>query len=828
MINSIGIRKPKFFAVLDFTSGFFQAPLDESSSWYTAFITWFGLFEWIRVPMGLKGAPSWFQQQIAIKVLGGLLHTICELYIDDLIIYGETFEEFCENLEKVLQRLKEFGVTLNPEKAQLLMTEVQYVGFILDKEGIQFSEEKKSKALDFALPLTFKSLKKFVGLAETFHRHIPHFYDKARPLHTLLRGYNEMRNKNKPIAWTDENKQAFNDMQLAIGSAQKLHFVDDSKEVILQTDASDYGIGSALYQVGDDGEKIPIAFISKALVNEQLNWSVPEKEGYAIFYSLCKLEHLLRDVHFLLQTDHKNLTYINYGNSAKVLRWKLFVQEFDFSIEFLAGDENEVADWFSRGMENPKEIGTPQNLLNIFTDFHIPDEKYKLIAEVHNSTRGHFGVEKTMQKLIAGDNRWEHMREHIRAFIKKCPLCQKMSYIKTPIHTHPFVIGTYRIMERVAVDTIGPLPIDTAGNQYIITMIDCFSRYTLLVAAPDATARSAAKALLAWVSLFGVMAQLLSDMGTQYVNSTIDEMTELMGVEKLDTMPGIHEENSIVERRNSEAVRHLRAIVNHRKLKQSWSDVLPLAQRILNAEVMSSIGVSPAQILFGNSIDLDRGIFLSHDLKSGEELTNEKHITRYSEWMARMLKAQATIVDIAQQTQSKAHAEYFERFSKERTEFPVGSLVLVDYGDNRPTSKLHTYNRGPYRVVRNDELNKNRYTVQHLVTGKLEDFPNGHLKHYIWDEQCESPDIIAMQDEEYEIVEKIISHTPPKLHGVPKGKIFFNIKYVGEPTSKLPTKVPYENLRDNEILHDYLTKIKAVSLIPAKYKWGRDGPPTTD
>ena len=320
MLNRIGLRKPKYFAVLDLTSGFFQAPLDESSSWYTAFITWFGLYEWIRVPMGLKGAPSWFQQQIAVKVLGGLLHTICELYIDDLIIYGSTFEEFCENLEKVLQRLREFRVTLNPEKAQLLMTEVEYVGFILDKEGIEFSEEKKSKALDFTLPLTFKSLKRFMGLAETFHRHIPHFYNKARPLHSLLRGYNEMKNRNKPISWSDEDKQAFNDMQLAIGSAQKLHFVDDSKEVILQTDASDYGIGAALYQVGDDGEKIPIAFISKALVNEQLNWSVPEKEGYSIFYSFCKLEHLLRDIHFLLQTDHKNLTYINYGNSAKILQ----------------------------------------------------------------------------------------------------------------------------------------------------------------------------------------------------------------------------------------------------------------------------------------------------------------------------------------------------------------------------------------------------------------------------------------------------------------------------------------------------------------------------
>ena len=89
-----------------------------------------------------------------------------------------------------------------------------------------------------------------------------------------------------------------------------------------------------------------------------------------------------------------------------------------------------------------------------------------------------------------------------------------------------------------------------------------------------------------------------------------------------------------------------------------------------------------------NAIDFDRGIFLSHDMKSGKEVTNEKLTTRYSEWIARMLKVRATIIEVAQQTQSKAHAEYFEKFSKERTELPVESLVLVNHGDNRPTSNL--------------------------------------------------------------------------------------------------------------------------------------------
>jgi len=287
----------------------------------------------------------------------------------------------------------------------------------------------------------------------------------------MLRGYNELRNKQKPLAWDEEQKHAFNELQMAIGNAQKLHFVDDSKEIFLRTDASDYGIGAGLFQITNGGEEIPIAFISKTLINEQLNWSVPEKEAYAIFYAFCKLEHLLRDVHFLLQTDHQNLTFVNYGNSAKILRWKLWMQEFDFSIEFLAGDQNDIADIFSRAVENLQEKnkkvraeGETQELYNIFPDLHIPDEKFKLIAEIHNTIRGHFGVEKTIKKLHGGNN-WKYMREHVRLFLKKCPLCQKMSTIKIPIHTHPFVLGTFQPMERIAVDTIGPLPIDAARRR---------------------------------------------------------------------------------------------------------------------------------------------------------------------------------------------------------------------------------------------------------------------------------------------------------------------------------------------------------------------------
>ena len=113
---------------MDLTKGFYQAPLSEEFKKLTAFICFCGLYEWNRIPMGLKGAPSYFQQMLATIVFAGLIHIIMELYIDDIIVFGSTEEEFLENLEKVLARLKDFGITVNPDKCTFGLEEIEYVG----------------------------------------------------------------------------------------------------------------------------------------------------------------------------------------------------------------------------------------------------------------------------------------------------------------------------------------------------------------------------------------------------------------------------------------------------------------------------------------------------------------------------------------------------------------------------------------------------------------------------------------------------------------------------------------------------------------------------
>ena len=236
---------------------------------------------------------------------------------------------------------------------------------------------------------------------------------------------------------------------------------------------------------------------------------------------------------------------------------------------------------------------------------------YEAIKTVHNSTAGHAGVDRTCIRLVDQGGQWKGMRQAVRQFIKECPSCQLMSFIKIAVHTHPFTAGVYGPWERVNIDTIGPLPEDELGYKFIIVIIDCFSRFLELHPAKDATAAAAAEALYQTFGRFGSPQEILSDNGSQYVNEVITHFTEHIGVDHMLTMAYSHEENTIVERANKETMRHIRDIVFDRRVKNRWSVSTPLVQRIFNSNEISSIGVSPAQILFGNAISLDRGIFFT-------------------------------------------------------------------------------------------------------------------------------------------------------------------------------------------------------------------------
>jgi hypothetical protein len=346
MLNHIGSKRPKYFAIMDLTSGYHQAPLAQADQPYTAFITHRGLYQWVRVPMGPKGAPAYFQYQMVNTVFPGLVHQILEVYLDDICTWADTIEELASNLEKIFERLEKYNITLNPKKCRFGMSEVEYVGHVIDEHGLAFSPAKLDKIKTFRRPASKKDLKSFLGLASYFREHVNHYAELAAPLNSLLESYTK-KGRHQKLEWTPETDLAFESLKTAVITCPKNHWLTPGHPIFVNTDASDYGIGAYLYQ-HIDGRETPISFLSKTLSRTERKWSTIEKEAYAIFYALSKWEMYLRDTHFTLRTDHANLTYFNTEHKQKVQRWKLAIQQYDFHIEHLAGTDNIVADGLSR------------------------------------------------------------------------------------------------------------------------------------------------------------------------------------------------------------------------------------------------------------------------------------------------------------------------------------------------------------------------------------------------------------------------------------------------------------------------------------------------
>jgi transposase InsO family protein len=933
LFQRLGAKEAKFFAVLDLTSGYHQILLDMATSKLAAFITDFGVFEPIRLWMGIKSAPSYFQQKMT-EVLQGLIYSICEIYIDDIIIFGRTEEEFLENLDKVLRRLKGYNLTLNPDKAKIGLTQLEYVGRVINEHGVTMSEEKIRKVLEFPLPITPKQMKQFLGLVNYFRAHVRGFAVTAQPLYDMIEGYQEI--KRQKLTWNDKQVAAFEAVKKAIEANPLLHFMDEQLPICLATDASDYGIGAYLYQIKSDGAtgdqvEIPIAFLSQSLNKVQRRWSTIEKECYAIWYALKKWEHLLRDVHFQIFTDHRNLQYLN-TNTPKVVRWKLAIQEYDFVVNHIEGKENVVADAFSRlcahygddekpdfddarlitsvsdegpitdrlcsltgicpcssedrvylcgmissAVVNSQETATPlmaaprtainrrerrqpgtednsqsastahehasgsqageestfaefshlqpskrQRLLqglpsmasteikNIF-NVDMTGAQRSMIERVHNEMEGHMGLHLTMRRLKQKGLVWPNMRQHVHKYIMQCPTCQKLRVLNPCIKALPFVTAAPYPMERISVDAMGPFTTSVKGYEYILVVIDCFSRFVELYPCISTSAAETAEKLLEYTGRYGQPSQILYDKGTQFVNGMVTELCKKLQVDTITSTPYSKEENGIVERANKEVLRHLRAFIVDEKILESWSSYLPMIQRIMNSTVHSALGVSPAEIVFGITASrLDRKLLSdtptpNYDHSTGVPLkTDSASSPTLRAWMDRMVDAQSRLIKIATEYQEKVQRQHIQ--TNAPTEQPIifqpNEYVLCEYPKTafgkQPPNKLLSPIRGPFRVISFDPQ-RQCYTLQHLNVNKTFNVDTSKVRKFEYDPSHTDPAQVALADRQEFYVKAI--------HGVqgnPKRRstLKFLVEWEGYDDH---TWEPWSHLRHNTVLKQYLS-----------------------
>lgn len=445
-------------------------------------------------------------------------------------------------------------------------------------------------------------------------------------------------------------------------------------------------------------------------------------------------------------------------------------------------------------------------LLSFAEDTPIPKKLYKLLGAVHNSTAGHNGLEKTLEKLKTfGTDLGSNVREHAKKFISECPICQKLDYRNVKNHTEPYTTASMEPMETLNIDTIGPVPKDNFGNTYILVIIDCFSRFIELYAVPDTTALHAARCVLNHLGRYGAPRRIWTDNGSQFVNTIVDELIEMVGSEHQLTLAYSSEENAIVERANKEVMRHLRAILLDKRVIGEWSIYLPMVQRIMNASVHSALQMSPAQIIFGNSITLDRGIFREQKPRK----VDEEQIP-LSEWAENMQNRQKLILKLAQEAQGATDDFHIVQASAKRTEYPVNSYVLVKYRD-RPPTKFHSNWKGPLRVV---SYSKNNYVLQDMVSKKESTYNITQLKPFKYDEIETDPVEIARAEQQEFVVEAVLNHSK----GSKRGDYDFQIKWLGYDDPKDIDWQPWANVKNNEVLNRYLYDNKLKSLLTTEQK----------
>jgi len=806
LFGRLGTHHSDTFGVMDLTSGYHQAPVSLGTRIFLAFICFCGIFQFTRLPFGPKRAPSYFQQMMASVVLIGLIYFICEMYLDDCIVHAKGPKQFLERLREVLERFRKHNIFLKPNKCKFGMAKVEYCGKEISKEGLSMSTKKIKKVLDFPKPVTAGHMKKFVGLVNYFHEFVPHHALIMKPLHDMILNY-QKKTRGRVLVWTEDGSKAFETIIIEIVKGHTMFFPREDCPIFLMTDASDFGIGAYCFQLVDNKEQ-PVAFVSKSLATPQFKWAIIQKEAYAIFYALRQLKSILRDRPFTLQTDSRGLRLMKTDSNPMVYRWWVDIQEYDFTIEDILGVNNPVADGFSRLVANNM---SPQLVASLLPPKPIPKYLIILIGKVHNSVCGHHGVERTLRMLTTPSSKdsnvtlikrnTPYLRTHIKQYIAMCPNCQKMSMIKIPIITHPFTTSRYYPMECLNIDFVGPFP----DKGYILVIIDTFTRWVELYSTAQATAILTAKCLFQHFGRFGAPTQLRSDRGSHFVNSVIQEFLPLVGTEHCLTLAYSSQQNAIVERVNKEINRHIRTLAFDTSSVDNYKEHLPIIQRILNSAYSDRTKVSASQILFGNAINLDRGLFLPPEERPEQDKPMSDH-------MSKMLKFQDEVMTKARtvfKNTDDLHMASFPNLTP--TEFPHGSYVVVKYRSGLPPTRLHTMWKGPLRVISND---KSEYLLLDLITNKEKPYHASDIKTFMFDPLLLDPIDIARRDYLEFFVQDVL-----EMKGDPSRvtTLHFLIKWLGYDDT-YNTWEPWKNVRDVERLHQYLREHNLSKIVPKKFR----------
>ncbi|GKA19900.1 reverse transcriptase domain-containing protein [Tanacetum coccineum] len=385
------LARNEYYCFLDGFSGYFQIPIDPHDQEKTTFTCPYGTFAYRRMPFGLCNAPGTFQRCM-MAIFHDMIEKTMEVFMDDFSVFGNSFENCLSRVDKMLQRCEDTNLCLNWEKSHFMVKEGIVLGHKISKKGIEVDKAKIDVIAKLPHPTTIKGVRSFLGHAGFYRRFIKDFSKISRPMTHLLE-------KNTPFIFSDDCIQAFQTLKKKLTEAPILIAPDWDLPFELMCDASDFAIGAVLGQRHEKHFR-PIHYASKTMNEAESHYTTTEKEMLAVVYAFEKFRSYLILNKSVVYTDHSALKYLfaKKDSKARLLRWVLLLQEFDFNVIDTKGAENLAADHLSR-LENPyenvldpKEVNEkfPLETLNMVTS--RSDSSTPWFADYANYHAGNFIV----------------------------------------------------------------------------------------------------------------------------------------------------------------------------------------------------------------------------------------------------------------------------------------------------------------------------------------------------------------------------------------------------------------------------------------------------
>jgi ribonuclease HI len=755
-------------SMLDGFSGYNQIRLRAEDRHKTTFTTPWGTFEYLRMPFGLSNAGATFQRAMDYA-FRGLIGKLIEIYQDDLTVFSKDGKTHINHLRQVLDRCREFGISLNPAKSVFGVTEGKLLGHIISKDGVKLDPERVEAIKAVPLPHTKKSLQSFLGQTNFVHRFIPNYAEIMKPIYKLLK-------KDVKFEWKEESKRAFETIKTAICEAPVLISPDYDKEFQIFSFASEDTIAGVLLQKNDQGHEQPIAYFSRALQNSELKYPMFEKQAYALVKSLKHFRVFIgysKVIGYVPSPAVKDVLSQVEGIGSRG-RWIAKIQEYDLEIrptKLIKGqglakmltesneraldlvcqinDEDyhpnlqklEQVEWYTDIIFYLKNLTCPSHLVGhkkralrlkaakyVLTrdglGWKNPDgiilrcvddvESKKLVDEFHGGfCGGHFAAKTTTHKILRAGYYWPTIFSDVHQFVRKCEPCQlftgKQKLAALPLQ--PVVVEAP--FQQWGLDFIGKFS-DNSSNGYswVLTATDYFTKWVEAIPTKSATEKVVMDFLEdKIITRFGVPSKIVTDNAKAFCSAEMTAFCFKYGIILSHASDYYPQGNGQAESSNKNLMTIVKKIVGENK--RSWDSKIKHALWADRITKKAATGKSPFELVYGLEARLPIHLSLPTYGSVEDSSTGQDAFQNRVNQVIELDETRRKAFDQICRNQSKVK-KAFDMSARQR-DFIVGDTVLLwDKGREKPGKhgKFDSLWLGPYLI--REIAGPNSFHLSHL------------------------------------------------------------------------------------------------------------------